>query len=172
MDRRVEYSGVITEDLFLRSQRLHRAKARPIMVVAMTLTIASILLLSNYDMIRKRGPFLGVAVAFFGALVGLVAARMIVVFEERAWAKAYDRTPGLRAGVSGSVGDDGLHLRSPRGTAHVPWGDLTRVLEGTGIVLLYWTPNGFYIVPREFFASDEDWELALLIIRDNSRKIH
>jgi hypothetical protein len=44
--------------------------------------------------------------------------------------------------------DQGLHLQDPANQSRVPWTQFVGYLEGDGIMLLYYNPKFYRIVPR------------------------
>jgi hypothetical protein len=175
MSRRVDFSGVITREIFLRASTLAMGPVRwRYLAVCTTLAIIPV----TYNIYRARillGPTKAVlfglfVLALFAALF-VAVARSLTTGRKRALTELYDRTPGYREPVRGFVADDGLHLRTIHDVSDLPWDQFTRRVDAPDMVLLYSGPGGFRMLPREFFATDRDWDLARSIIEENLHRM-
>jgi YcxB-like protein len=71
----------------------------------------------------------------------------------------------LQDPFSGRITDSGVHLETPHSQADLPWDVFFRAKIGKDLVLLYQSIQLFNVFPREFFASDADWQAFLEVVR-------
>ncbi len=73
----------------------------------------------------------------------------------------------LQGRYEGTVGDAGLHLETPYSKADLPWDVFIRAKIGKDVVLLYSSAisNQVQLFPREFFASETDWNAFVELVR-------
>jgi hypothetical protein len=81
--------------------------------------------------------------------------------------KQLQGTKLLQGARTGTVGDETIHLETSYGTSDLPWDVFTRAKIAKQMVLLYTSTVGstVYPFPREFFASDTDWDGFVGLVR-------
>lgn len=101
------------------------------------------------DVLRANGPTLGV-------LAGLLALFLWIL---RAGAgRQLTTNKLLQEPMEGYVSEKGVYISTPRSTVDLPWDTLYRARVADRIILLGGSEYQYYMLPREFFASDEDWK--------------
>ena len=65
------------------------------------------------------------------------------------------------------MGDAGIHLETPYSKTDLPWDVFIRAKIGRDVVLLYTSAvgNQVQLFPREFFASETDWNAFVELVR-------
>lgn len=63
----------------------------------------------------------------------------------------------LQEPMEGYVSEKGVYMSTPRSTVDLPWDTLYRAKVTDKVILLGGSEVQYYMLPREFFASDEDW---------------
>lgn len=63
----------------------------------------------------------------------------------------------LQEPMNGYVSEKGVYLSTPRSTVDLPWDSLYKATVLDNFILLGGSAVQHYMLPREFFASDEDW---------------
>ena len=71
---------------------------------------------------------------------------------------------------TGTVSEERIHLETPYGRSDLPWDVFTRAKIAKDMVLLYCSTVGssVYSFPREFFASEADWEAFVDLVRQRA----
>jgi hypothetical protein len=67
---------------------------------------------------------------------------------------------------SGVVTDEALELRSDLSESKTRWGTFVQYKMSDHVVLLYQNQAAASIVPKSFFANDEDWQQFRQFVRD------
>ena len=147
----IDYSGTISRELFVRSQRLHAGSAR--IFLSVVLVLAGLLLLSLAILNAPMSVLLPFVMA--GALVPL-----LLILQRWQWQRLFKRSPYLHEPIEGVVSEQGLHIANSRGRSDLPWTLITKYKETSDLILLYQAPNMFGIVAKEFFDDDVDWQGA------------
>ncbi|MBT9556376.1 MAG: YcxB family protein [Myxococcales bacterium] len=96
----------------------------------------------------------------------VIAAPLAVVTLIALWARAnakrtYRQTKANSEPVTIEIDDEGLLFRSRMGEGRVPWAHIFKWRWSEEMVLIF--PNGamYYLIPRHFFQSNEDFESLL-----------
>jgi len=71
----------------------------------------------------------------------------------------------LQAPIVGEASDSGIHLETEHTRSEFPWDVFLRRKIGKDIVLLYQSIQITNVFPREFFASDTDWQAFVEMVR-------
>jgi hypothetical protein len=149
----IPFRGSITQENYLRATRL---ALRPSRSLAILLGLGAAGLLFAFVVeplvagagVREVLPFLVVA-PLFAAMAWFVIPRSVL--------RALKSNKLLQAPIEGSAAEDAISMRTPTGTATLPWDLFYRVKASENMVLLYQGINVFNMFPQEFFASEEDW---------------
>lgn len=64
----------------------------------------------------------------------------------------------LQEPLEGYISEKGVHISTPRSTVDLPWETLYKATVADKIILLGGSEYQYYMLPREFFNSDEDWK--------------
>lgn len=134
---------------------------------------------------RKHKIFLGL-VAFFlvwglviaplthgGSLKGMFAplAVVLIVVALLAYSLITGPRKVLKSGkllqepITGRVTETGVHLETPHSRSDFPWDVFFKARIGPDLVLLYHSIQVCNAFPREFFASDADWQSFVDLVR-------
>lgn len=81
---------------------------------------------------------------------------------------AGDKT--LQGPMTGVVREEGLYFETPFSKADLPWSVFTKTKIGKDVILLYHSTVGGQcnLLPRELFASDQDWDTVVEQVRRNT----
>lgn len=66
----------------------------------------------------------------------------------------------LREGTRGTLASDGISMEGELGSARVPGDRFYQWAASPSVLLIYQSTALFHLLPREFFATDEDWSAA------------
>ncbi len=71
---------------------------------------------------------------------------------------------------TGTVSEERIHLETSYGRSDLPWDVFTKAKIAKDMVLLYHSTVGssVYPFPREFFASETDWEAFVGLVRQRA----
>jgi hypothetical protein len=152
----ISFHGKITEDVFVKAQRLALRKHMLaffafaiIVVLLVTVTKKSV---DKWDLI---GVPLGLGVALF----------FLYFLQVWKWRRIYRRSPYLQETISGSLSDQTFLAQTATAQTDTPWDSFIKAKIGRELVLLYRSPVLTNIVSKQFFLSDDDWQLAVKLIR-------
>jgi hypothetical protein len=67
--------------------------------------------------------------------------------------------------VSIEVKERGVFFSGVHGSGLFPWEQIFKVRSNNRLALLYRSANSFHVVPREFFASDADFNAFVATVR-------
>ena len=148
----IPFSGVISRDVYIKAQLLNSSKNIWLfrLVLAVAAVIVAVSAYSNGDYVFS------VIIAGFGILY------IPVIFAIRKWhiVRTYEKSPYLHEQSRGVLSETQFYVEAPLGTCAIPWRNIIKVRANNDLLLLYPGPNIFYILTREFFASDSDWMKA------------
>ena len=68
---------------------------------------------------------------------------------------------------TGRITENGVLIETPRSRADIPWDAFFRARIGPDLVLLYQSLQICNVFPREFFASDADWQAFVDLARQH-----
>lgn len=71
----------------------------------------------------------------------------------------------LQSPIRGGVSETGVWRETEHTRSNLPWDIFLRRQIGADIVLLYSSLQAAEIFPREFFASEADWQAFLELVR-------
>ncbi|HEV7507865.1 MAG TPA: YcxB family protein [Thermoanaerobaculia bacterium] len=73
----------------------------------------------------------------------------------------------MQAPISGEAKESGVHMETEHTRSELPWDVFFKRKTGKDIVLLYQSIQVTNVFPREFFASDTDWQAFLELVRQH-----
>ena len=103
------------------------------------------------DVLRDSGPGLAIMAAFLAFFLWLPRASAD---------RQLSTNKLLQEPLEGYVSEKGVYLSTPRSTVDLPWDSLYKATVLDKLILLGGSEVQHYMLPREFFASDEDWRQA------------
>jgi hypothetical protein len=71
----------------------------------------------------------------------------------------------LRSPIVGEAKEAGVHMESEHSRSEIPWEAFLKRKIGKDMVLLYQSIQLTNVFPREFFASDADWQAFVDLVR-------
>ena len=166
----IEFSGQYDQKLLERAIALGDPRSR-------TAKISSFILLwlfIFFSVWAGRDFLAGKQVTFI-ELVGLLLPMIIIAYliyhtyqlPARIAAELW-QNPVSRLPLAGRATPEGLVITSPKpetGTGHlIPWDKFTRVRKSEDLVVMTSADKVLYILPRSFFASQEDWTGFLQLV--------
>lgn len=168
MENPIHYSGHISKDIFLQAQKIHGGWMQRCLPYIVPLVL--MLMWGNGgpapEDIAHKIPQLRL-LAPIAILFGFVLAFTQKFQLRRYYNKnvAYFQTP-----LTGEVDENRYFCRAPEGESNIPWGSFTHAKKGTGIVLLYRSPQIFNVLHKSFFSSEQDWIDAYNLVEKNFPK--
>jgi hypothetical protein len=112
--------------------------------------------------LRPPEPFFPEALV--PALFGLLVIPVVIFMIRMKWKSIYSGTPYFKYPISGELSSEGFSGSSQRGTANIPWSDITGFKSNKTVIIIYQGPLLFHVIARNFFSSSQDWESAKQII--------
>ena len=155
-----ECRGTLTEAQYCRIQWLASRK----FILGFGLFLAAILgmtLLSGGARVIVHDPVIQIArVAPFVLLVP------IMFFAPRWQARRqYRANAALKGTITGKVTDAGFEFVTEVSQARYRWDQVLKAKIGSDIALVYASPQVAFFLPKSFFATEEAWAGALVILR-------
>jgi len=71
----------------------------------------------------------------------------------------------IQQSFHGTVSEAGIHWRSDTSEMNMPWNMFHKARLANTLVLVYTSPRQALFFPRNFFASDADWERFCALVR-------
>ena len=100
-----------------------------------------------------------------GFLGEAIQARVYIPSQAR---KHFLQFKGIEAPITYDWNSEKFSVRSDRGNADRNWGDILKVREGDGLILLYTTDVLFEIVPKRWFATPAQMDEFRTLARGRS----
>ena len=97
-------------------------------------------------------------------LVVLLLATVAIVAPRLAIRKVWERTPLLREPVSGEIAESGVVWNTPSSQTTLRWDQIVKRQTSADLILLYTGPRQALLLPKRYFASEEDWRGASALI--------
>ena len=157
-DSAISFQGTISEQLFLRAQKLHIGRGRLLLPLLFGAVILGIWMMPGL-------PFLSKVLGTVGYIVVLP---LVPVMQRRPWKRLYDRSPYLLEPIRGEPSEWGLRSEGSMGKSEIPWSKFVKYKIDDRTVLLYQAPNLFHVIAEEFFATTDDWIRVRRLIVDKS----
>ena len=150
---KVKYEGFITQELFAKAQHLHVGKWRLLLwLFPVLMTVWSLVFLQD--------SLTSVLVFGVSCLFPVVLSRI----SARQWRRIHRESPYLQEPVNATLTDEGIEFLTATSSGVLPWSRFIKMKESDDLVLLYQAPNLFNIVPKEFFASPQQWADARALV--------
>lgn len=153
-DPEIPYQGSLRYEDYRRAIRLHGAGVFPVwlpagLLIAVAALLAGLLHLMQADL-WPAFAVLGV----FGFLLLVLALRTWLV------RKSWHTHKLAREPRRGTLSAEGLSVDSEHASARIPWDRLHQWKGSDHLLLVYESSHLFHILPRGFFAGDDDWRAA------------
>ena len=102
-------------------------------------------------------------------LPGILAylAFNVFVWVPRRVRRSYSQRKDLHHDISMVVTSAGIASRSEQGNSMKPWSDYLKWKEGKSVFLLYLSDQMFQMVPKRFFAAQEDIDAFRSVVRQS-----
>jgi len=101
-------------------------------------------------------------------LLVLVAVGAWMYFRGRsAGRQNFESNEVLRAPLRGTADESGLEIVSEYSNSRTPWSVYRQVSVASRVVLLHQAADQAIFIPRDFFASEDDWNRFIGIVREN-----
>jgi len=175
MKMEVQFEGILTKDEYLNLSKL---ATRPIfkkkgmfafdlwllfVVIGTIMFVASV-----WQFIAVRES---ITIWLFLFLVGLIV--LVIGFKLRAAPhKTWEQNEVLRVHREGSITPEALEIRTLQGEWRLLWTDITGYGEYRDIVVLFLGPSAPIPFPRQFFRSQEEWDVFRAMVAENLELSH
>lgn len=151
MSEVVRFRGVVSWEQFKRAQWKHMGRR---WLVLLTYPAAMMAWAFSTGAVRPAATWILLIITTSAFVPAMLAFNLF------AWRRTYVKSPYLHKPLFGSVSSDRFEMEGATGRSDLTWDQFVRVREGKGFLLLYPAPNLYFILPREFFECDTDWETA------------
>jgi hypothetical protein len=152
MGMKISFNGAMTRESFIRANCVHLYNQW-----IFCLAVAGFLaILSSFTLMREAP--LAVKILMMAALGAFLMG--VAFFTKLSWGGLYKRTPHLSLPRSGWLSEERVHSETEFETLDLPWEQFTKTRSADGILLLYTSPEMFYILARDEFETDEAWKQA------------
>lgn len=98
------------------------------------------------------------------ALAIMLLALLLVAWFAWSTRRTWRRREDLHQPISGSLDAEGMELSTSSETSRIAWADLEGWI-GTKELLLLVNEKTFHLLPRELFATADEWNSAQLLVR-------
>lgn len=161
MDTPIPFEGKFTFPLYRAAQLLHLGwKKFLIFLIPMAVIPGMALSLPNWDLLTT----------IWSSVAGLLVVSVLAWRINAKWKKVFNTTPYFQYPYSGEISIDGYKATSQRGTAEMPWVDVTDFKSDGQLLIFYQGPAIFHIMASSFFATPEHWISAKELIIKNVRR--
>ena len=150
--------GQFTEQDLRRSLALMRGRQFTVMWIFLGLVVVCPLVSAIIKIPAGKMEPMAILVSVLPILFVLILFASFFWMTYRSQPRKLLESPLLRGAISGVVTDEALELRSEQSEAKTKWGAFVQYKMSDHVVLLYQNKAAASIVPRSFFASDEDWQ--------------
>jgi YcxB-like protein len=156
--RMINFNGQYTHQQLVAARVQGSGIRKPFRLMLWPITVVFGLALTTPIIMGGPDPAnLTVLGLFLGVVVGAWAVSR---YQTR---RAGEATSFLE--LDGSADAEGLRLSSNRGSAYAPWSDFHKATVSRTTVLLFHSPQLATFIPREFFATDDDWAEFVRLVR-------
>ena len=143
--------GTLRETDFVTAQFLH-IKPRPLFAVLGLIILALFIWVSFYAPSVSFFAWLGLLVAYFALYLPWCAKRN------------YRNYKAAHQPITIDVLDDGIHVTTENGAAHIPWDHILKWRRNSTLIVFYSSPVLFHIVPGRFFENEEEIEVLATLL--------
>jgi len=78
----------------------------------------------------------------------------------------YQQTTWFQSRITGDLSENGLSLQGDFVTISIPLKDIKRIQNNSITALIFYGVNDSIILPRDFFDSAANWEMALALLKN------
>jgi hypothetical protein len=154
-----QFKGTLTPDLYKRGLRFH-GTAAPWFAVLLILTG-----ISGMAMGISAGSDAGLSISAGVATLGV----FLLIYPSLLVRRVFKTNALLRDGFAGTANESTFVAESPNGVSNIAWEKFHQAVMAPDMVLLYVSAHQFFILPREFFASERDWTEFQALVRQRVR---
>jgi len=153
-DEVIPFAGTLSFEQYRRAQLLHLKDSVTRWSVIVALGAIGVFLLAVN--LASDQPSWSSA----GFLVPSAALLLLRVLQERSYRRTWRSHQLARERIRGQLSDHGLAIEGEYGSARIPWDRLYRWRAADDLLLIYEGSNAMHLLPRAFFAGEEDWQAA------------
>ena len=155
----MKFRGTITPEIY---RRAFSAQGSGLRFVAIVLIVAGVL--NVFSAIRREEDPARAAIL----PAALITAGIMFLLLPRITArKLLSTNKMLQDEIQGEATAEHLLIQTAHGTSDLPWNMLHQSLVKPDIVLVYLSAYQYYVFPRSFFASDEEFREFQELVRRN-----
>ena len=157
-DEVIPFAGTVRFEQYRRAQLLHlKDSVTRWSVIVTVAAIGAFLLVVN---LASDQPSWSSA----GFLVPPAVLLLWRALQERSYRQTWRSHQLAREPVRGQLSDHGLAVEGEHGSARIPWDRLYRWRAADDLLLIYEGSNAMHLLPRAFFAGEEDWQAARALV--------
>lgn len=156
--------GLLTGRQVLTSMVIHYWHVQRRTLIWMTLTLILLLIVSVHKLLAEEYDW----ATFVCPALLLWYLMNYVINPMRAYRKARRDKDLAGAVAQYTIGPEGLNIQRPSVTNQLAWSAFQKVLRRPNMVLLYLVSRSYLALPRNFFATDEDWKRFRLLVIKNA----
>ena len=150
----IRFHGTITRENYLRALALHGiTKIRRVLMGCV-----AVFLLYGVVLEPVRQGQVGLRLVF--PLIVVLFVVLLILFGPGITASRTFKTSKLMQGPrTGEVDETSVRQKTPFGSNELPWTLFVKSRSSDQLVLLYSAANQFFIFPREWFETSDDWAI-------------
>lgn len=156
----IQFSGQYTFDQFKKAQTAVSGLRRPFRW--MLWPIAVVIFLGTVLPMLREGTD---PAQWLPGLAVLLVVGGLYMFRRMAIRQNFESNRALDKPITGTADEEGIELVSQYGQSRMPWSAYYQAKVSRNMVLLYQSTTQALFLPREFFASDSDWDRFVQIVR-------
>jgi hypothetical protein len=151
------YEGLMSKDLFLRAQYLHMSWRRYIVFLFPPFF--------SFVYFALMTPKASILAKILVTAVSCLFIPLMFLLQRRQLISLYKKTSYFKDVFKVVISEQGISGDSAMGHSNLGWDRFIKQKEREDFLLLYYAPNLFIIVAKEFFATPEDWNNARQLIK-------
>lgn len=171
----VPFQGKYDRSMFLKSFMLVYRPTKAMIwwrivpiLLAVTAVVVIIAFESSQTLAKENSSsFVRVVIIVLGLLAGLLEPAIVAYYNARKAWKNVAHAPFL----TGEADWQGIHYTRRAGKAEfIPWSKIVRGRVNRQMLALVSADGALHVLPRNFFPSEQEWAMAVLLANDNVRQ--
>jgi hypothetical protein len=161
----IHFQGSYTRETLLRAVRLTMGRFRPLLWffgVGVVFTLFG----SVFVPLQMGAPF--DPVTLMAPLVFALLLGLLLWSPHAAVNRALKTNKLIQAPLEGYANENGVYFSTAHTRSDIPWELFHKAVVSDSMVLLGQSAQQFYPFPRELFASDEDWNAFVALVREKA----
>ena len=153
----IKFSGRYTERDFQKGMALMQWRGSKAIGIIATVLLLLQLLMVIFSALFTQGQILTLVAGTIWLFLMLFFLAGFFWWLPMFRARQLMKAPLFRGSITGSASDEALEIHSDVSEGRTRWDAFVQYRMSDEVILLYQNNSAASIIPRSFFASDEDW---------------